>query len=189
MFYWWVLEDELRPTVSSIWIRRANFRRTKLSIPSPSGRILTLSVNHIFHFKTSINAASYFPCLNIFLRFYFNFLKNFFFKFDTIIIRFSLELFLGFDWLVLTITNCFIGRVVSGYKVTRRNNVDEWTLIGKRDPQLPQMFYPVANNITLTKGDTVVSFKNCIIYWNFTLFHTTPYCRANWSLFFCGEAK
>ena len=51
-----------------------------------------------------------------------------------------------------------IGRVVSGYKVTRKNSVDEWTLIGKRDPQLPQMFYPVANNMTLSKGDTVVSF-------------------------------
>jgi len=50
-----------------------------------------------------------------------------------------------------------LGRVVSGYKVTRRNRVDEWTLIGKRDPQLPQMFYPVANNMTLTKGDTVAA--------------------------------
>jgi len=50
-----------------------------------------------------------------------------------------------------------LGRVVSGYKVVRRNRVDEWTLIGKRDPQLPQMFYPVANNLTLTRGDTVAA--------------------------------
>lgn len=50
------------------------------------------------------------------------------------------------------------GRVVSGYKVTRVNRKDEWKLIGKQDPQLPQMFYPVANNLTLTRGDTVVSF-------------------------------
>lgn len=52
-----------------------------------------------------------------------------------------------------------LGRVVSGYKVQRINRKDEWTLIGKQDPQLPQMFYPVANNLTLTKGDTVVSIS------------------------------
>lgn len=50
----------------------------------------------------------------------------------------------------------FVGRVVSGYKVVRTNRKDHWTLIGKQDPQLPQMFYPVANNMTITKGDTVV---------------------------------
>lgn len=46
---------------------------------------------------------------------------------------------------------------MSGYKVQRVGRKDEWTLIGKQDPQLPQMFYPVANNVTLYKGDTVVS--------------------------------
>lgn len=46
--------------------------------------------------------------------------------------------------------------MVSGYKVTRKGFSDEWELIGKKDPQLPQMFYPVASDLTLTKGDTVV---------------------------------
>jgi peptidylglycine monooxygenase len=47
-----------------------------------------------------------------------------------------------------------LGRVVSGWRV--RNN-REWTLIGKKDPQLPQMFYPVENKMTLTRGDTVAA--------------------------------
>lgn len=50
-----------------------------------------------------------------------------------------------------------LGRVVSGYKVTRNGIADDWQLIGKKDPQLPQMFYPVANDLTLTKGDTVAA--------------------------------
>ena len=51
----------------------------------------------------------------------------------------------------------FTGRVVSGYKVTRDGSKDKWQLIGKKDPQLPQMFYPVDNELTLKKGDNVVS--------------------------------
>lgn len=43
--------------------------------------------------------------------------------------------------------------------MSRVNRKDEWKLIGKQDPQLPQMFYPVANNLTLSKGDTVVRFE------------------------------
>ncbi|XP_066967687.1 peptidylglycine alpha-hydroxylating monooxygenase isoform X2 [Macrobrachium rosenbergii] len=50
-----------------------------------------------------------------------------------------------------------LGRVVSGYKVTRDGITDKWELIGKKDPQLPQMFYPVANDLTLSKGDTVAA--------------------------------
>ncbi|KAF2359153.1 Copper type II ascorbate-dependent monooxygenase C-terminal [Trinorchestia longiramus] len=50
-----------------------------------------------------------------------------------------------------------LGRVVSGYKVTRRGNEDEWTLLGKKDPQLPQMFYPIATNTTIRKGDRVAA--------------------------------
>ncbi|XP_047741070.1 peptidylglycine alpha-hydroxylating monooxygenase [Hyalella azteca] len=50
-----------------------------------------------------------------------------------------------------------LGRVVSGYKVTRRGQEDEWTLLGKKDPQLPQMFYPIATNTTLTRGDRVAA--------------------------------
>ena len=44
---------------------------------------------------------------------------------------------------------------MSGYKVDRENN---WSLIGKRDPSLPQMFYPVSDkSITLSKGDVVAA--------------------------------
>ncbi|XP_045609532.1 peptidylglycine alpha-hydroxylating monooxygenase isoform X2 [Procambarus clarkii] len=50
-----------------------------------------------------------------------------------------------------------LGRVVSGYKVTRKGYADEWELIGKKDPQLPQMFYPVAKDLVLRKGDTVAA--------------------------------
>lgn len=52
---------------------------------------------------------------------------------------------------------------MSGYKVSRVNRKDQWKLIGKQDPQLPQMFYPVANNLTLTKGDTVVRFEHIYV--------------------------
>jgi len=48
-----------------------------------------------------------------------------------------------------------LGRVVSGFKVTKDM---EWTLIGKEDPQLPQMFFPVANDqLTLNEGDTIAT--------------------------------
>ena len=48
--------------------------------------------------------------------------------------------------------------------MSRVNRKDEWKLIGKQDPQLPQMFYPVANNLTLSKGDTVVRLNFREIY-------------------------
>ncbi len=48
-----------------------------------------------------------------------------------------------------------LGRVVSGWKVVNKN---KWSLLGKEDPQLPQMFYPVADNhITLTKDETIAA--------------------------------
>ena len=48
-----------------------------------------------------------------------------------------------------------VGKVVSGWKV---QNYDSWQLIGKKDPQKPQMFYPVADSsLTLTKGDVVAA--------------------------------
>merc|ERR1711936_1168179 len=47
-----------------------------------------------------------------------------------------------------------LGRVVSGWRV--RNNQD-WTLIGKKSPQVPQMFYPVETDITLSAGDVVAA--------------------------------
>lgn len=52
-----------------------------------------------------------------------------------------------------------LGRVVSGYQVTRRvNEPDEWNLIGKQNPRLAQTFYPVLNtNITIGKGDILAA--------------------------------
>ncbi|XP_023347961.1 peptidylglycine alpha-hydroxylating monooxygenase isoform X2 [Eurytemora carolleeae] len=54
-----------------------------------------------------------------------------------------------------------LGRVVSGWKVGKGM---EWTLIGKKDPQLPQMFYPVENTLTLNKGDTVAARCTMVSY-------------------------
>jgi len=51
-----------------------------------------------------------------------------------------------------------LGRVVSGYKVQRQNRRDVWTLIGKKDPQKPQMFYPIEDkSMTISRGDTVAA--------------------------------
>ncbi|CAG0892632.1 unnamed protein product [Darwinula stevensoni] len=50
-----------------------------------------------------------------------------------------------------------LGQAVSGYRVREVHGQDEWTLIGKRDPQLPQMFYPVFNSMTIQPGDIVAS--------------------------------
>ena len=52
-------------------------------------------------------------------------------------------------------THFITGKLVSGYKVDK---VNKWSLIGKKDPHLPQMFYPVADpSLSLTKGDTVAA--------------------------------
>merc|ERR1712013_321531 len=42
----------------------------------------------------------------------------------------------------------------TGWRV--RNNQD-WTLIGKKSPQVPQMFYPVEREMTLSAGDVVAA--------------------------------
>ena len=55
--------------------------------------------------------------------------------------------------LILNLFN--LGKVVSGWKVS---NGHKWELIGKRSPQDPQMFYPVADeNLVLRKGDIVAA--------------------------------
>lgn len=46
-----------------------------------------------------------------------------------------------------------LGTVVSGYRVRK----DEWTLLGKRNPQTPQMFYPAMSTDTIVFGDQLVS--------------------------------
>ncbi|XP_063239153.1 peptidylglycine alpha-hydroxylating monooxygenase isoform X2 [Bacillus rossius redtenbacheri] len=51
-----------------------------------------------------------------------------------------------------------LGKVVSGYRVREdENGVDQWTLLGKRDPLTPQMFYPVLSNVTVTTGDMLAA--------------------------------
>ncbi|CAD6219995.1 GSCOCG00011539001-RA-CDS [Cotesia congregata] len=47
-----------------------------------------------------------------------------------------------------------LGKVVSGYVVDKDN---KWIELGKRDPLTPQMFYPVHNNVTITKGDILAA--------------------------------
>ena len=54
-----------------------------------------------------------------------------------------------------------LGRVVSGWKVSPAM---QWTLLGKRDPQLPQMFYPTEPGITVTSGDTLAARCTMVSY-------------------------
>lgn len=51
-----------------------------------------------------------------------------------------------------------IGKVVAGYRVrTSSKGVQQWELLGKRDPLTPQMFYPIEKNLTVKHGDLLVS--------------------------------
>jgi peptidylglycine monooxygenase len=51
-----------------------------------------------------------------------------------------------------------LGKVVSGYRVrTDENGEDHWTLLGKRNPLTPQMFYPVVNFDPIKEGDKVAA--------------------------------
>jgi len=46
------------------------------------------------------------------------------------------------------------GKVVSGWRVRD----DKWTLLGKKDPMTPQMFYPVANtSVVIRAGDVLAA--------------------------------
>lgn len=48
--------------------------------------------------------------------------------------------------------------MVAGYKVRRdENGKDHWTLLGKRDPLTPQMFYPTFTNEPVTYGDKLAA--------------------------------
>ncbi|XP_001987058.2 peptidylglycine alpha-hydroxylating monooxygenase [Drosophila grimshawi] len=51
-----------------------------------------------------------------------------------------------------------LGKVVSGYRVrTNDKGIQEWTLLGKRDPLTPQMFYNVENKSPIVTGDFVAA--------------------------------
>lgn len=56
-----------------------------------------------------------------------------------------------------------LGRVVSGWKVTPNM---KWTLLGKRDPQLPQMFEKIQDDsdLTLSNGDTLATRCTMVNY-------------------------
>ncbi|KAH9424997.1 hypothetical protein DERP_009222 [Dermatophagoides pteronyssinus] len=56
-----------------------------------------------------------------------------------------------------------LGKVVTGYRIDRNNN-HQWQLIGKGNPQLPQMFYPIHEKISIRPGDMVVA--RCTMYNN-----------------------
>merc|ERR1712055_827583 len=47
-----------------------------------------------------------------------------------------------------------LGKVVSGWKVSDK---ERWELLGKKDPQLPEMFYPADTTLSLSQGDTVAA--------------------------------
>lgn len=56
----------------------------------------------------------------------------------------------------------FKGLVNSAYRVRGRDDDQEWTEIGRRSPQLPQMFYPIDRDVTIRKGDYVAAA--CTMY-------------------------
>lgn len=49
------------------------------------------------------------------------------------------------------------GLVNSGYRVRGEYDDQEWTEIGRRSPQLPQMFYPTGSDMTIKRGDYVAA--------------------------------
>lgn len=50
----------------------------------------------------------------------------------------------------------------SGYRVRGKDDEQEWTEIGRRSPQLPQMFYPTASDVKIKRGDLVAAA--CTMY-------------------------
>lgn len=46
-----------------------------------------------------------------------------------------------------------LGKVVTGYRIRNGN----WTLLGRRDPLKPQMFYPVNNTEPIEQGDILAA--------------------------------
>lgn len=51
-----------------------------------------------------------------------------------------------------------LGKVVSGYRIRSDDRgMHHWTLLGKRDPLTPQMFYPVENSEPIVKGDFIAA--------------------------------
>ena len=76
-----------------------------------------------------------------------------------------------------------LGTAVSGWKVSPDM---KWTLLGKRDPQLPQMFYPIADNTTMTNGDRLAT--RCTMD-NFKEHAVSYEARSNLILFYQLQFK
>lgn len=55
-----------------------------------------------------------------------------------------------------------LGLVNSGYRVRGEGNEQEWKEIGRRSPQLPQMFYPANEDVVIKQGDYVAAV--CTMY-------------------------
>ncbi|XP_073957221.1 peptidylglycine-alpha-hydroxylating monooxygenase [Choristoneura fumiferana] len=60
-----------------------------------------------------------------------------------------------------------LGKVVAGYVVRKSQNGDDWREIGEKNPQLPQMFYPILDSTPIQKGDILAA--RC------TMNNTNPY--------------
>ncbi|ODM90245.1 Peptidylglycine alpha-hydroxylating monooxygenase [Orchesella cincta] len=51
-----------------------------------------------------------------------------------------------------------LGKVISGYRVRVNEPGNcKWSLIGKKNPQLPQMFYPVEQSVPVKNGDILAA--------------------------------
>ena len=55
--------------------------------------------------------------------------------------------------------------------------MSEWDVIGKRDPQLPQMFYPVANTSTTLMPGDVIAARCTMVKTLFPFFHWVYFTR------------
>jgi peptidylglycine monooxygenase len=55
-----------------------------------------------------------------------------------------------------------LGLVNSAYRVRGEDDDQEWSEIGRRSPQLPQMFYPVEKDVTIQQGDYIAAV--CTMY-------------------------
>jgi peptidylglycine monooxygenase len=55
-----------------------------------------------------------------------------------------------------------LGLVNSAYRVRGEDEDQEWTEIGRRSPQLPQMFYPTEKDVPIKQGDHVAGV--CTMY-------------------------
>ncbi|CAB3240256.1 unnamed protein product [Arctia plantaginis] len=54
-----------------------------------------------------------------------------------------------------------LGKLVTGYVVRQDQSGDVWTLLGKKNPQLPQMFYPVLDTKPIRRDDVLAA--RCIM--------------------------